>query len=171
MGYRRAEEKDMERLMEIVNDAREYMEECGFVQWTEEYPRRDHIFEDIIKEECYVWEEEGDVLGMMTICLGGEPLYDAGEVAWNTKKPYGAIHRFAVAKEARGKGIAGKLFEAGEEFCFKNHCKGIRIDTYRENYTMRNFLKKNQYEQCGVVYYMEDGKDSERLTYDKILNC
>ena len=80
MGYRRAEEKDMERLMEIVNDAREYMEECGFVQWTEEYPRREHIFEDIIKEECYVWEEEGDVLGMMTICLGGEPLYDAGEV-------------------------------------------------------------------------------------------
>lgn len=170
MRYRTAKREDLEQLLEIVEDAKIYMRENGFEQWNHTYPRAEHILEDIEKEECYIWEEEGVILGMTSVSFDGEPIYDTIEGAWNTEYPYGTIHRFAVAKKARGQGIASKLLALGEQLCIERGYKGIRVDTHKQNKTMQRFLEKHGYMSCGIIYYEEKLGDPSRLAYDKFLN-
>ena len=102
MGYRVARKEDIDFLVQIVKDAKAFMKENGFEQWTEEYPTEEHILEDIKKEECYLWEEEGRICGMMTLSFEGEVAYEGLQKGnWNTGSVYGTIHRFALSKEAR----------------------------------------------------------------------
>lgn len=168
MRYRKARKEDLEQLLQIIEDAKQYMRENGFEQWNETYPKAEHVLEDIEKEECYVWEKNENILGMATICLDGEPIYDQIEGAWNTEHPYGTIHRFAVAKDARGEGVSAKLLYLGEKICQEEGCTGIRVDTHRQNKTMQRFLEKHGYTTCGIVYYEGKKGDSARITYDKI---
>lgn len=170
MSYRRASEQDVERLVQIVDNAKEYMKQCGFEQWDNNYPTMEHIMQDIQRQECYVWEEDGIILGMATLCLEPEQIYEQIRT-WKTRKPYGTIHRFAVAKEARGTMVANQLFIACEEICRRASGKGMRIDTHEQNKTMQAFLNKHEYEQCGIVYYGERNEDSKRITYEKVFNC
>ncbi len=169
MRHRVAKKEDLEQLLAIVEEAREYMKEQGFQQWNDTYPRAEHILVDIEKEECYVWEEEGVVVGMTSLSFDGESVYDTIEGKWNTEEPYGALHRFAVSKQARGRGIASKLLALGEQICMEQGYKGIRVDTHRENKVMQRFLEKHGYIACGIVYYEEKLGDPSRIAYDKCL--
>ena len=169
MGYRLARREDVSSLIAIVQDAKEYMKENGFTQWDDTYPKEEHILADIEKEECYLWEDQGKILGMTAICFGGEPIYDGIRGKWNTKEPYGTIHRFAVSKEARGTGVALGLLSFAEQLCKEKEYHGIRVDTFRKNNTMKRFLEKHGYTQCGSVYYGEKRAGLECIAYDKVL--
>ena len=170
MSCRKARVEDIEQIMRIAQDAKQYMKENKVDQWTENYPVAENFLSDIQQEVCYVWEENRVVYGMMALTFDGEEVYGGiQEGNWNTEEPYGTIHRFAVSKEARGKGIAQKLEQAAEEMCKQNEIFSLRVDTHRHNQTMRKFLEKRGYQFCGLVYYEEKEGESERLAYDKII--
>ena len=47
----------------------------------------------------------------------------------------------------------------------------IRIDTHEGNIPMRTFLKKQGFEECGIIYLSNEGcVDNKRIAYEKILN-
>lgn len=170
MAYRVARKEDIDFLVQIVKDAKAFMKENGFEQWTEGYPTEEHILEDIKKEECYLWEEEGKICGMMTLSFEGEVAYEGLQKGvWNTGSVYGTIHRFAVSKEARGRGISGKLIQLAEQLCKEQRVSGMRVDTHRKNNIMKKFLKSHGYQQCGIICY-DEKEDGERVAYDKQLN-
>ena len=54
--------------------------------------------------------------------------------------------------------------------CKKREIFAMRVDTHRENQTMRRFLEKRGYQFCGLVYYEGKAGEAERLAYDKKLN-
>ncbi len=168
MEIRKAETKDIAKIMEIYDIARNYMRKNGNKnQWINGYPQKEIIENDIKKGCSFVCYEsknekskeekdEEEILAVFYFAIEEEPTYNKiYEGKWLNDEEYGVVHRLGVA--AHKKGIAG--------FCM-NWCakkvKNIRVDTHRDNIPMQRLLKKLGYQYCGVIY-ITDG--SERLAY------
>ncbi len=161
-----AQTEDIEICNAIINCGREFQKEQGFVQWTNEYPNRDTIIEDVRVNKGYVLKVDGEIAGYMFVDFDGEPAYDNINGKWNTETPYAVVHRMAFDKKYRGMGLADAAFKLVEELCAVNNIKSIRIDTDFPNKRMQHILKKNGFENCGKIVF----QDGEKLAFDKILH-
>ncbi len=68
-----AKQEDLERCWELISQGREFQREQGFVQWTEDYPSRAIIENDIRIGKGYVLKVDGEIAGYMYIDFDGEP--------------------------------------------------------------------------------------------------
>lgn len=161
MFIRKTELTDLDDVMKIYEDARKYMKENGNPnQWKDNYPGKELIIKDISEGKSYVCIDDGWIAGVFYFGMGPDPTYlNIYEGKWLNDEPYGVIHRIASAK--RKKGVATYCLD----WCFKK-CPNIRIDTHRDNLIMQNFLNKNGFTRCGIIY-IDDG--SERLAYQKCI--
>lgn len=159
MNIRAAKPEELSRIGEIYASARAFMREQGNPnQWRTQYPSLELLSADIAEKRLYVCEEEGELLGVFYFALGEDPTYRVIEDgAWLSDKPYGVIHRIAVA--ARGRGVASFCFS----HCF-SLCPNIRIDTHRDNLPMQRALEKNGFHRCGIIH-LENGE--ARIAYQK----
>lgn len=163
MEIRRAEEKDIYRIMEIYEYARHFMAEHGNPnQWGKtNWPPKELIHSDIVGGNSYLCIHEDKIVGTFFFIQGEdiEPAYRVIEDgAWLDDSPYGVIHRIAGNGTVKGIGT----------FCIHwafDQCGHLRIDTHKDNQVMQNLLKKNGFVHCGTVYVEED--DSPRLAYEK----
>lgn len=165
---------DLDRIMEIYQEARNYMEANGNPdQWGKNHPPRQLLEEDIGMGQLYVYTENrkaqtedsikepailhGETIhGVFAFIIGADPTYTyIEEGAWLNDEIYGTIHRIA------GDGVAKGVFEKCLDFC-KSRIDNLRIDTHHKNYIMQHLVEKNGFERCGIVY-MEDG--SPRIAY------
>ncbi|RGY99404.1 GNAT family N-acetyltransferase [Clostridium sp. AM58-1XD] len=160
MKIRKATERDLERLLEIYEEARIFMAENGNPnQWGTSYPEKSLLIHDLEEGCSYVCTgDDGQILGTFYFRIGDEPnyhmIYDG---KWLNDNPYAVVHRIASA--ARAKGAASFCLE----WCFSQY-NNIRIDTHRQNLPMQHMLEKNGFTLCGTVF-VEDG--SERIAYQK----
>ena len=88
------------------------------------------LTEGIKKGVVHVLEENGKVLGMVTVVPGPEADYAAIGGAWLNDEPYFAFHRVCVSEAHKGKGLAGSLFSHSEIFAKEKGVRNIRIDTH-----------------------------------------
>ena len=97
-----------------------------------------------------------------------EPTYSKIDGGWMTpdQTQYGVIHRMAVSKNYRRKGIAKYIFNTCETMLKTSQIKSMRIDTHEQNHGMRTLLKTLNYNYCGVIY-LENG--DKRLAYEKLI--
>lgn len=172
MNIRRATMKDLDQMMEIIQQAQKYMAELKIDQWKGGYPNRELLVEDVKKNACIVWVEDEELIcGMMTLLFEEEPSYrklSGGE--WKTPEPYAVIHRLAVREEYRGTGLAAEAFICAENLCREKEVYSLRIDTHTDNKPMRKRLEKMGYRSCGIVcYYKNNGEPMERIAYEKRL--
>lgn len=161
MVIRKAKATDIAGIMQIYDAARAYMRENQNPdQWGNGYPSRELIEADIRAGFCHVCEEDGELLGVFCYFLGDDPTYQTiYGGAWLNDRPYGVLHRIAVAKHC--KGVAS--------FCFDHClslCRNLKIDTHRDNIPMQRSLAKNGFVRCGIIY-LENG--DERIAYQKTL--
>lgn len=164
MKIRKAIVAELDRIMTIYADAREYMRENGNkTQWSGGYPSEGLVRADIEAGLLYVVIEEDDptrLLGVFYYREGSDPTYEKiYEGHWQNDAPYGVIHRIAVSRDSHGKGVAALCFAYGFSLC-----KNLKIDTHRNNLPMQRSLSKNGFVPCGVIY-LENGE--ERLAYQK----
>ncbi len=159
MQIRKATENDLSTVLQIYADARVYMRENGNPhQWAGAYPDADTLREDIALQRLYVCTGEKTIVGVFCYFFGEEPTYrHIYEGQWHNEKPYGVLHRIAVA--AHRKGVASFCFD----FCYAQ-CKNLKIDTHRDNIPMQKSLTKNGFELCGIIYL---ASGDERLAYQK----
>ncbi len=159
MKIRQTVIEDLNQVMQIYADARNFMRENGNPnQWINGYPTAAMIMEDIQDKSSYVCIDNKDIVGVFRFTLGADPTYlHIFEGSWLNDAPYGVVHRIASASHK--KGVASYCLN----WCFEL-CKNIRIDTHRDNYIMQNLLNKNGYQKCGIIY-LADG--AERLAYQK----
>lgn len=159
MQIRKTVREDLNEVMKIYADARQYMRENGNPnQWINGYPTMEMVLGDISDQSSYVCIESDGIVGVFRFTLGTDPTYiRIYEGNWLKEGPYGVIHRIASASHK--KGVASFCLE----WCLAS-CGNIRIDTHRDNYIMQNLLVKNGYTRCGIIY-LEDG--AERLAYQK----
>lgn len=152
MQIQKATTNDISIILNIIDEARSIMRENGnTTQWTNGYPSHNTILEDINNEHAFVCITEDEIVGYFCLMIGDnpDPNYTIIEGAWLNDSPYGVIHRLASGRTV--KGIAQKAFD----FAFTK-TDNVRVDTLHENIPMQNFLKKNSFAYCGVVY-VSDG--------------
>ncbi len=161
MGYsvRKAEKSDLERILKIYANARQFMAENGNPhQWGNTHPPAAMLEADIPQGQLYVVENETGIHGVFAFLLGEDPTYRvmSGGV-WRANTPYGTIHR--IASDG-----SGGVFAASLAFC-RSIISHIRIDTHEDNAIMQRNLQKQGFSRRGVIY-VADG--TPRIAYDLI---
>ena len=152
LRFRKGEESDLERVMELVADAQNWFRRQGIDQWQDGYPTREIILSDIACGENYIVEHNGVVVATCVISFAGEPTYNEIKgKGWLNGNRYAVVHRIAVADEFRRKGIAKEILHYAEELSVGQGIADIRIDTHRDNVAMRSLLKKLGYTHCGRI--------------------
>ena len=154
--------KDMPRLLAIYASARRFMRENGNPgQWEEGYPSEEILEEDIRKGRLFVLREEGTIHGVFVFSVEEEATYRVIENgAWLSDAPYGVIHRIAGDGERHGVFRAALAYAEG----ITGH---LRIDTHRDNRTMRRLIGEAGFQECGVIR-VRNG--SPRIAYEKLEN-
>ena len=111
MLIRNTEARDLEAVMEIYSKAREFMRENGNgTQWGKTHPARELIEADVLSQDGYVVEENGEIIGTFFFKIGEDPTYKVIHGGrWINDGKYGVIHRIAV--KYHGCGIVGFVYD------------------------------------------------------------
>lgn len=150
--------------MEIIADGRQFQQEQGFVQWTEAYPALPDIAEDIETHRAYLLREDGEVLGYLCLDFDGEPAYDAiTGGSWLCDEPYGVVHRLALNRAGRRRGLSSRVFALVEERCREQGITYLRLNTGLQNSRMQYILEKNGFTRRGIIVF----RGSQKYAYDK----
>lgn len=153
MEIRAATAQELDRLLHIYDNARDFMRASGNLnQWTGGYPSLAILEEDLAAERLFVAVEQDAILGGFCFFIGEDPTYRRIDGAWLSDAPYGVIHRIAVAQDAHGRGVAAACFAWARRRAGGN----VRIDTHEDNLPMQRALEKNGFVRCGVIY-LENG--------------
>ena len=163
MEIREATRDDLDPIMKIIDAARQLMRDSGnLTQWTNGYPSEELILEDIKNNHAFLCIENGEAVGYFCFMQGDDPdpcyrVIEGG--AWLSDGPYGVIHR--LASSGKVKGIAQQAFN----FAF-TRIGNIKVDTHQDNVPMQNYLRKNAFSFCGIIYV---GDGSPRAAFQKLL--
>lgn len=163
---RKAEEKDLDGIMKVIEDGRTSLKTAGIPQWINGYPSCDDILNDIKSGGGRVIEEDGRIFGYCYLLDVKEPTYTVIKGKWLNDDPYITIHRSAVLSSVKGQHLADLFLQAAEKLAREKGFHDLRADTHVKNKPMRAYLTRNGFTECGIVY-MRDG--SERVAYQKIL--
>ena len=168
---RKAVPEDMDEIMLIVRQARNYLKKHRVDQWQGEYPAEANFLPDINAGRCFVMTYGGAVAGFF--CLGDEPEADYDGITdgrWHGEGKYCTLHRAAVAAEFRGTGMSQKLMEALEWHSRELGAKAIRTDTHRKNKAMQQLLRASGFVYRGnMLCSAEPGHDPARQCFEKLL--
>ena len=161
---RRATHADVAAAMEIIDLAKEDMRASGSDQWQNGYPNADQLHADVDAGASYVLTDEtGAILGTAYICAQDEPSYHViREGGWRFDAPYTVIHRIAVRRSERGRGLARHLILFAIAYSKEAGVNHLRIDTHPLNIPMQHFLARNGFSRRGLV----DLADGVRVAYD-----
>lgn len=163
MKLRETTTNDVNRVMEIINQAKAYFKLNGIDQWQDGYPNEETILNDINKNEAFVLVDDDDlVLGTCMVTINGEPCYNHIEGRWLLNCPYICVHRIAVEQSYKGKGLASKILDQVISMYPDYH--SVRMDTHDDNLSMQAFLSKYGFSYCGNIK-LESGAD--RRAYEK----
>ena len=158
---RRTRPEDIDAVMALYDVGRERMRATGNTeQWTNGYPHRHMIEEDVKLGRSYVYEEDGVLHAVFALIWGEDPTYAEIDGGWlSDKTPYGTVHRIATDGQLPGLG----------SYCLNwclEQCGSIRIDTHEDNVLMRRTLEKLDFAYCGTILCDEG---TPRCAYQKDL--
>lgn len=157
---RKSTPHDVDAIMSCYDIARNYMRaEGNYIQWTNGYPSRQLVMNDITREVSYVGTDEGNnVVMAFAFIIGDDPTYSVIEDGeWLNEEPYGTIHR--LGSNGKHKGILKQCVD----FC-SSKIGNIRLDTHADNVTMQRAAEKLDFTRCGIIY-TDDG--TPRIAYQK----
>lgn len=155
-SLRKARKEDVERIMEIMSQAKAQMACEGSRQWDESYPAPENILADIEAGVGYVLCESAvpaTVVAYGAIVLTGEPAYDEIDGQWLKDDKYVVLHRLAVADEVKGRGVATRFFMETARIGRENGAASFRVDTNFDNARMLHIADKLGFTYCGEVLY------------------
>ena len=150
MNVRASEIKDLSRVMDLINQAKEYFKDNDINQWQKGYPDISTILDDIISGNSYVLSKHSHIYGTM--------LTDT--------RHYGIIHRFAIDNNHKGNGYAKKLLDYAVNICKQSGTPSIRLDIEKNNKPMREFISKNGFKLCGTIRLKNN---EEREAYERLI--
>lgn len=168
MNIRKTEERDLECLMTLFEEARHTIAALGINQWQDGYPNREVIQNDMKRGDAHVVVVDGEVCGTFAMIRDGEPTYDRIDGGhWLTgddNRNYMAIHRVAISVAKRGSGLSTAILTHAAEEARNSGMISLRIDTHEGNRVMRRMLEKHGFQYCGVIW-LQNG--DPRVAYEK----
>lgn len=167
MEYRLATFKDVDVIMEIVEDGRAFLATQNSGQWQDGYPNRDDFINDINNQNLYVvLTPENIVVGVCALTYHEDDYDHLYEGKWLTDLPYMVMHRISVKKEYRSQGYGKALFNVFIEVAKNKGYHSLRIDTHENNIRMRNIIQEFGFVFCGKAI-LTPNKD--RMVFEKVI--
>lgn len=165
MILRKAILSDQPIIWEILQQAILQRKEEGSNQWQNGYPNPQTILDDIANGSAHVLIDNNIIIAYVAIIFDIEPAYTDIVGKWLSDGEYIVIHRVAVSKVVKSKGIATYLFKMIEQMAIKQKIYSIKVDTNFDNIPMLKILDKLGYTYCGEVYF----NNSPRRAFEKVL--
>lgn len=164
--FRKAGLADLHAISDILKQAVTRMLAEGKCQWNENYPNAAHVRADIENGVGYVLESEGQVVGYGAVVFTGEPAYKDLTGQWLTDGEYVVVHRLAVNREAKEKGLGRAFMLTVEDFAEEESVPSFRVDTNFDNDVMLALLHRLGFTHCGDIRY----QSGPRLAFEKKLD-
>lgn len=124
----------------------------GIYQWNEDYPSREAFEKDIERDELFVLESDGKIIGTVVVStLMDEEYHPVQWLTPNTNNCY--VHRLGVDPEYQGQGYARKLMDFAEDFARQAGFMSVRLDTFSQNKRNQHFYEKRGYQKLEDIYY------------------
>ena len=164
---RTTKKDELERVVKIIEEGREFLKEQGVNQWQHGSPSRDEIINDINQGISYVYERSDEIVATAMLTTFDED-YENYPTFWSENSSYLAIHRLATAKQFRNQGIMREFMEAIHFFAKSQNIKFLRIDTHFDNKIMKKFLSNFGFEERGIIKLTMKNilDDKERVAYE-----
>lgn len=167
MRLRKSRENDLKYIIEIINEAKEFLKESKIDQWQQGYPNEEVILRDIENKHSYVLEDNNKIIGTVALAFDKEKTYDLiYDGKWISNNEYAVIHRIAASKKCNIKGIGTEIIKNIEKICIDKGIENIKIDTHEKNLVMQKLLEKNNFKYCGVIYLEDKAK---RIAFEKVI--
>ena len=172
MKFEIATESNIEEIMTIYDNARNYMRENGnHIQWRNGYPSKEIVLSDIKKRQCLIYIRDGKIAAVFSLDYNVEPKFvKLSEGSWLNDEPYVVIKRIAVAHDMHKKGIGNSCFIHAIKHAAKRNVRNIRIMTHKDNIAMLKAMEKFGFKYCGVVD-LNDGHPRIVYQYCEPLVC
>ena len=169
ISCRPAVESDIEDIMLIVRQARNYLKKHRVDQWQGEYPTQDIFAADIANGECYAVTYGERLAGFFCLTEAPESGYDKiTDGKWHGEGKYCTLHRMAIEAQFRGTGLSDMLVDFADETAKAKDAECVRTDTHRKNKAMQKLLKRKGYAYRGnVLVSSEPGHDPARQAFEK----
>ena len=164
---RRAQNSDVDKIVQILNDAISFLKESGSSQWQSGYPNRETVEEDIEKQVAWVLTVDNEVAGYAAVVIGHEPTYADIEGKWeNNVDTYATIHRIAVSSKFRGMHLSQFFLSNIISLTYAQGIHNFRIDTSRKNKIVQHIAVSHNFIERGIIQVTEDPVDSSRIAYE-----
>lgn len=169
ISCRPAVESDIEDIMLIVRQARNYLKKHRVDQWQGEYPTQDIFAADIANGECYAVTYGERLAGFFCLTEAPESGYDKiTDGKWHGEGKYCTLHRMAIEARFRGTGLSDMLVDFADETAKAKDAECVRTDTHRKNKAMQKLFKRKGYVYRGnVLVSSEPGHDPARQAFEK----
>ncbi|MBG9784817.1 GNAT family N-acetyltransferase [Shouchella lehensis] len=153
---RKAMKQDLVKIEEMAIRATKKMNAEGSDQWDKHYPTIAHFTKDLQLGTLFVYEQDGIVVGSITIDQSFAPEYANASLRWSEQQQFaGTFHRLLVDPNARKAGIAGALIAFAENLSHHKGLTAMQVDTYSLNEKAQQLFQKYGYEKVGTLQFPE----------------
>lgn len=162
-----AKEADLNEIMVIISNAKQFLKNAGSSQWQNGYPTGEDILQDIKQKHGFVLIVDGKIAGYCATIVGIEPTYLDIKGEWhNESDPYATIHRMAIAREYRGQHLASFLLSDIISIFGAQKITNFRIDTSKQNQIVQHLATTHNFKRRGIISVSEDPINPERLAFE-----
>jgi len=154
-------------LFQILLNCRQELDRKGIYQWTDHYPTRAIVENDIQLRHLYCMRLQEQYLGLVCINEEQDAAYTSVHWHMNSGKIL-VVHRLAVNPASQGQGIASKLMDFAENYARTNGYASVRLDAFSENKQVLKFYESRKYIKRGEVFF--PGRQVPFFCYEKELN-
>ncbi|MGB1000026.1 MAG: GNAT family N-acetyltransferase [Flavobacteriales bacterium] len=135
---------DLEELVQIYVDAKSALDKKGIHQWTDDYPKRSIIENDLRNGFLYVLKYNNQLIGAIHISEEQEPEYKLVDWEFDQSKAL-VIHRLVVDPKHQKQAFGKQLMDFAEHFAEYNKYTSVRLDAYSQNEKVITFYKRRNY--------------------------
>ena len=155
MTIRKAAAEDLQAIVSIYDEIHG-REEAGEVTigWIRDvYPVRKTAEDAISRGDMFVQEDEtGAVTATGIINQVQVDVYEKGEWQYPAADDeVMVLHTLIVSVRPGHRGSGKEFLKFYEEYAREHGCRYLRLDTYARNQTAREFYRKHEYREIGIV--------------------
>lgn len=161
---RKAETKDLESIMEIVQKIIIEMHMHNNFQWDVNYPQTVNFIDDMERDNLFVSVKENMVIGF--ICINRDEPREYEGQKWSSTEDSLVIHRMGVSPVYQNAGIGAELVRFADELSRRLDVPCLKTDTYSLNTKAQGLLQKQGYRFVGEMSFL--GKERPFYCYEKI---
>lgn len=167
MILRKAEARDLDAIESIYNKILSKEEESGKVTTGWErgiYPRREMAEAALKREDMFVMEDDGYIVGTGIINKEQVDVYEKAKWKFAAKdSEVMVLHTLAIDPDKSGRGYGKKFIEFYEDYAREKGCMYLRMDTNEKNKPARSLYTKLGFEEIDCIPCLFNGLEGVNL--------